>query len=123
MIFYIGFGQLIEKLKLDLNDPRSLRETTEAENLQSNISQASLFLVGPELINPVRFVQRIFAIDSHISIIILTAPVQLTKVKQTLNFSPFVGKNTLCIAYRENINFNEIFNDAILRNAAKTKLL
>ncbi|WP_276374629.1 PAS domain-containing sensor histidine kinase [Chryseolinea sp. H1M3-3] len=119
MICYTGFGRLIEKLKSNLNDRWSWVEITEPENMLSSVSQAFLFLIGPEHINPIRLVQRIVAIDSHISIVILTLPAQLSKIKQMLLFSPFVGKNVLCIAYRENINFDDVFNDAILRTQQK----
>lgn len=79
------------------------------------ISQADLFIIGPAAHEPIKLVQHIYAADKHISVLLLVLPAQFAAVKQSLQFTPFVGRNTLCILYRADMPLADMVQQAMLR--------
>lgn len=79
------------------------------------LEEAGLFIVGPQVTDPVRLVQVITAEDKYLSIIVMATPAQINKVKQSIQFAPFVGKNTNCIALSEGLDLVSTFRNACMR--------
>lgn len=83
------------------------------------LTSAEVFLLGSANNSPVKEVQRIYAADKHISIIIFSTPAKLQQVKQSLQFAPFIGKNAIVVAVNAAINIIEICDAAINRTRQK----
>jgi len=97
---------------------QKLNGTADVQELlleNDHLSQADVVLIGPEENNPVKLVQQITALDKYISVIILAWPQHFNRIKQSVLFAPFIGKNTLCIAYTESLDIQLAVNNAGLR--------
>ncbi|MGZ5248128.1 MAG: hypothetical protein ACXWCR_13550, partial [Flavitalea sp.] len=68
----------------------TLKEVTSATSVIHLIKDADVFVLGSDIINPVKEVQKIYAVDKHITVIVLALPSQTKQIKQTIQFSPFV---------------------------------
>lgn len=79
------------------------------------LASGDLLVIGPEEPNPVRMVQQVAAQDKHISTVLLVLPPQFSRVKQSLQFAPFVGKNTQCVAYTGALDLAFTFGNAAQR--------
>jgi len=53
-----------------------LKEVDSATAAAHLLKDADVFLLGPSIINPVKEIQKIYADDKHISIIVLVLPTQ-----------------------------------------------
>gem|GEM_PF-1612329 len=71
-----------------------------------------LGLTGEEL---VRRIQEITARDSWLSIVVLTEPAHLARVRQALLFAPFIGKNHQVIAWNPQFDLATALRQAALR--------
>jgi PAS domain S-box-containing protein len=120
MIFYIGLDSAINKIRehLDTTAAFSFKRIENIDSMEDG-SQSDVFIVGPEVINPVKNVQKIAEKDKHLSILIFCNADQINRVKRSLQFSPFVGKNTTCVTFNPNSDFTSVFNMAALRTRQK----
>ncbi|WP_207496066.1 sensor histidine kinase [Aridibaculum aurantiacum] len=117
---------MFQALHIDLNeillpvqqkleaDSFSLVQVNE-QDLVAHLSSAELVIIGPAHNQPIKLVQAINGADKHISVIVLAMPAQFARVKQALQFAPFVGKNSLCIAYTPNLDIASACKQAALR--------
>ncbi len=105
----ISAGELEKKLTGNIFH---LKEITPDEVPE----EADVFLVGPEDEHPVKTVQKINAADKYISILILSHPHNFHKVKQMLQFAPFVGKNTGVILYNTQYPLEQSIQNAAIRS-------
>ena len=114
-ILHTGLGELLSEVQQKLGASGfRLKEAPDSET-DDSLSTAELFFIGPYHANPIKKVQEIAAQDKHISILVVTLPAQFSKVKQSLQFAPFVGKNALCIAYTENLDLPATISNATSR--------
>jgi PAS domain S-box-containing protein len=112
---YTGVGDLLLTIQQKL-ETSNFHFNESAENeADDSLSVAELFLIGPYAANPIKIVQDVAAQDKHISILVVTHPAQFNKVKQSLQFAPFVGKNAVCIAYTANLDWPALLGNATSR--------
>lgn len=97
----------------------SLREVSSASEATSILKEADVFLIGPDILNPAKEVQKIFASDKHIAVILLTLPTLAKQVKQTIQYSPFVGKNTLVVVLNPELDLTAVCRNAATRTRQK----
>ncbi len=120
MILYLGLDSAISTIQNNLDKEASLKfRRAEGVPGPEDAAAADLMLIGWEVENPVSYVQKVAAIDKHISILVLAVPQQVKQVKQTLQFSPFVGKNTVCVPYAATTNYTQVFALAAGRTRQK----
>jgi PAS domain S-box-containing protein len=79
------------------------------------LEEADLFVIGPEEKEPVKKIQEVNAVDRFISIIVLTQAADFVKTKQSIQFAPFVGKNSVCIALGKLSDLELAFKNAAVR--------
>ncbi|MGZ5254910.1 MAG: sensor histidine kinase, partial [Flavitalea sp.] len=97
----------------------TLKEVTSATSVIHLIKDADVFVLGSDIINPVKEVQKIYAVDKHITVIVLALPSQTKQIKQTIQFSPFVGKNTLVVTMNPELNLEAVCENAVTRTRQK----
>lgn len=118
-IIYIGGEEGLENAAL--KNTFQIRNVSSAEEaIEKNLlSEAAVFLIGPDVTNPVREIQKINSIDIYLAIILLALPHQITRVKQAIQFAPFVGKNILIVALSAEVDIASICKGAALRTKQK----
>jgi len=90
---------------------------------ESDLQHAELLILGPESMDPVKITQEVHGKDKQITILILPDSRQFSAIKKTLQFTPFVGKNVQCIAYRDDLNFRELITHAAVRTRQRRSFL
>ena len=86
-----------------------------SEESDDGLDTGDLLVIGPAVPQPVKLVQQVYAQDRHISTLLLALPAQYAAVKQALQFAPFVGKNTQCVAYTGALDLAMTFGAAAQR--------
>ncbi len=118
-IIYIGQEVGVEnaalKKSFQIRQVSSVEEAIE-KNL---LSEAAVFLIGADVTHPVMEVQKINSIDIYLAIILLALPHQITRVKQAVQFAPFVGKNILVVSLSPEVDLATICKGAALRTRQK----
>src|SRR5688500_8639610 len=120
MIIYSGVDLSATELK-SLEECFILKQvSTPADAItQELLGKAGVILLGPNITNPVKEVQKIYAADKHLSVVLLSPPTTFKQVKQSVQFSPFVGKNTLIVAINPEIDLTTICQNAATRTKQK----
>lgn len=72
-------------------------------------------LIGEEVANPIRFAQDAYAHDKCISILLVNDSANNEKIKQALQFSPFVGPTVQCVSNAIGQRMSPILEDAMQR--------
>ncbi len=114
-LLYTGLGDLLPVLQTRLQNENYRFRELEQVDISPQLKDADMCLVGPADTNPIKTVQMIHGADKYISILVLVHPGQFAKVKQSLLFSPFVGKNSLCVAYTDTLDVRLAFHNAAQR--------
>jgi len=91
----------------------------DAGNDPALLSGAHTFIIGPATENPIKLVQRIYAADKYISILILSPVNKVHQVKQSLQLAPFVGKNALVVSLSPDLNIVEVCSSAVMKTRQK----
>ncbi len=86
---------------------------------QRLLYDANVYIIGIDVINPVKEVQKLTTADSHLAIILLVTPLKIKPVKQSIQFAPFVGKNTLVVPLSPELDLTTICKGAALRTRQK----
>lgn len=98
-----------------LKPAASVEEAIERQLLP----ETDVYVVGPEVPNPVKEVQKLATADAHLAIIVLALPAQIKAVKQSIQFAPFVGKNTLVVGWNPELDLISICKAAAQRTRQK----
>lgn len=119
MIQYLGFKEetldsITEKLDAGL---LSAFEPIDIESIQTE--ETDLVLIGPDISNPIKYVQQIVHKDKYVSIVVLAMKNEYQNLKQLLQFSPFVGKNTSVVLLNKEVNLTSTVENAISRARQK----
>jgi PAS domain S-box-containing protein len=121
MIIYLGADNEGEiktlKVHFKITTVSSAEEAIEKNLLQ----EADVFVIDPSTRLPVNEIQKIYAADKHLSVILLAQPAHVKQVKQTVQFSPFVGKNTLVVSLSPELDLKTVCNSAALRTIQKRR--
>lgn len=118
MILYEGIDLQTNEFS-GLGKKFALKEVPSATAAVHLLDDADLFIIGPAIINPVKEIQKIYAEDKHITVIVLTIPTQSKLIKQTIQFSPFIGKNTLIVVLNPELNLEWVCENAAIRTRQK----
>lgn len=70
----------------------------EVRKMDGNLKKYAALLVGEETNNPVRLAQEAYARDKNLSVLLINDERNYVRVKQSLQFSPFVGPTVVCVA-------------------------
>lgn len=119
MIFYSGLDSVIDHIRSKSSAGRSFEFVPVADPEAIPVSEADVFVIGPDEINPVALVQKIASQDRHLSILILAAQTRYNQISQSLQFSPFVGKNATCLAFSPDADYASVFELAKQRTNQK----
>lgn len=118
MIIYAGIDTEANGFK-SLAKQVSLQGVLSADEATPLLKDADVFLLGPGIVDPAKEVQKIYAADKHLAIVVLALPIQVKQVKQTIQFSPFVGKNTLVVTLNPELNLVAVCESAASRTRQK----
>lgn len=77
------------------------------------------FLIGEEVGNPIHLAQEAYALDKNISVLLLNDSSSYDRMKQALQFSPFIGPTVQCISNAAGLRMAPIVEDALQRTAQR----
>lgn len=119
MIIFTGFEE--DDLAL-----RSLKQSFTIQEIPINdaiendhLSHADVILLGPQTAGPVKVIQQVYATDKQLSVVLLALPVNIIQLKQSIQFAPFIGNNTLVTALHAELDLVSICKSAALRSRQK----
>ncbi|MER2996666.1 sensor histidine kinase [Pontibacter populi] len=84
-----------------------------------NLHASHALLIGEEVANPIRLAQDAFTHDKTISVLLVNDSNNYLKIKQALQFSPFIGPTVLCISNETGARMAPIVEDAMQRTAQR----
>lgn len=116
LILYSGFDN-IDSIKNRLTDNTFLN--VAEKDITTSLNDADLILVGPLVKDPIKVTQEISKKDRRVSIVLLPGADRLKETKQSLLFSPFLNKDTRCLAYDQQV-FKEL--ESVLIQSQQRKL-
>ena len=122
-IVYIGLHQTTLELlqKSDQFKAVQFHEcfTENFKEVCKNLQGFQAIVIGEEVANPIRFAQDIFACDRNISILLINDNSNHLKIKQALQFSPFIGPTVQCVSNEIAQRLAPIVEDAMQRTAQR----
>ncbi len=119
MIIYTGFTKEDSVLQ-SLKQSFAIKEISVDEVIANgHLSHADVILLGPQTPVPVKLIQKIYEKDKQLSVVLLALPANITLLKQTVHFAPFVGNNTLVIAMHAELDLASVCKSAALRTSQK----
>jgi PAS domain S-box-containing protein len=86
---------------------------------QNLLSKAGIFIVGTDIEKPVSEIQKVYAADKHLSVILLAHPAAVRQIKQAIQFAPFIGSNTLVVTLTPELDLETVCKNAITRTQQK----
>ncbi len=97
------------------------REYTAGDfkEILKNLDDYKALLIGEEIANPIRFAQDVFARDKNLSVLMIIDKDNYVKVKQALQFSPFIGPTIQCISNETGQRMAPILEDAMQRTTQR----
>lgn len=122
-IVYIGLHQTTLEL-LQKSDQFKAVQFDECftENFKEvckNLQGYQAILIGEEVANPIRYAQDIFSCDRNISILLINENSNHLKIKQALQFSPFIGPTVQCVSNEIAQRLTPVVEDAMQRTAQR----
>ncbi|WP_276496375.1 sensor histidine kinase [Pontibacter litorisediminis] len=87
----------------------------EVRRMDGNLKKYSVLLVGEETNNPVRVAQEAYARDKYLSVLLINDERNFVRVKQSLQFSPFVGPTVMCVSNQVQEGLAGMVQDAVQR--------
>jgi PAS domain S-box-containing protein len=114
-LLHTGLGELLPDLQQKLEEEGFRLQAYRGSDGDDGLATGDLLVIGPGEPQPVRVVQQVHAQDRYISTVLLTLPEQFSRVKQSLQFAPFVGKNTQCVAFTRTLDIATTFRQAAQR--------
>ncbi|GAB3818428.1 sensor histidine kinase [Pontibacter rugosus] len=95
----------------------TLAEITEQEikDATSKLQKSGTLLIGEEVGNPIRVAQEAYAADKQLSVLIINDEHNFLRVKQSLQFSPFIGHTVQCVSNQVKERLVDILQDALQR--------
>ncbi len=93
--------------------------TQDLKTLGNSLQQYEALLIGEEVENPIRFAQEAYSFDKNLSILLLNDSGSYDRVKQALQFSPFIGPTVHCVSNAIGPRMVPIVEDALQRTAQR----
>lgn len=120
MIIYSGLDISTNEFK-SLADHFVLKGVASAnEAIATNLLQeANVFLLGTGIVNPVNEIQKIYDADKQLAVILLALPIHFKQIKQSVQFAPFVGKNSLVVALSPELDLRYVCKSAASRTVQR----
>ncbi|WP_266206050.1 sensor histidine kinase [Pontibacter kalidii] len=91
----------------------------EVRRMDGNLKKYGVLLVGEEVNNPVRVAQEAYARDKTLSVLLINDERNFVRVKQSLQFSPFVGPTVMCVSSQVQERLVDMVQDAAQRTAQR----
>lgn len=104
------------KNELDAESDLSLAPYNESD---PDLALAEVLIIGPQETQPIRLVQKLYASDPLLAVLLLAEPTEYATVKQSIQFAAQIGINTICIAYTPTVKLASIILNAALRTRQK----
>ncbi|MCX2740314.1 sensor histidine kinase [Pontibacter anaerobius] len=118
-ILYTGLhASTLDLLKENLQGQEAAFEEvdeSEVRRMDGNLKKYGVLLVGEEVNNPVRVAQEAYARDKTLSVLLINDERNYTRVKQSLQFSPFVGPTVVCVSNQVQVRLADMVQDAMDR--------
>ena len=89
--------------------------------LESNIDSIDAVLLGTDIDDPVGAVQRIYAMDKRLPIVILSNAAQCAQLRRDLMFGPFLGYEVLVWPTTATDDLADVLADAALRRQRRQR--
>ena len=122
MIIYLGADNKTNEIQTLEKYFEVAALASAEEAISKNLLQAAdILIIDPSIHLPVNEIQKIYAADKHLSIIMLAEPRHVKQIKQTIQFSPFVGKNTLVVSLSPELDLKTVCDNAALRTIQKRR--
>lgn len=120
MIVYTGLEKFHNELK-PLVDGLSFQKINTADDINDPqiLSKAEVVLVEGTTNGFVKEIQKIYATDKYISIIVLAPPAHIKQVKQSIQFAPFIGNNVHVVTLTPELNLKQVLENAATRTKQK----
>lgn len=120
MIVYTGLEKFHNELK-PLVDGLSFQKINTADDINDPqiLSKAEVVLVEGTTNGFVKEIQKIYATDKYISIIVLAPPAHIKQVKQSIQFAPFIGNNVHVVTFTPELNLKQVLENAATRTKQK----
>lgn len=122
-ILYIGLNtETLELLQKNIQTKGTVFEEAAAESFKEvfkSLQQYQLLLIGEEVNNPIRFAQEAYANDRSISVLLINDSTNHEKIKQALQYSPFVGPTVQCVSNATGQHMAPILEDAMQRTSQR----
>lgn len=122
-IVYIGLHQTTLELLQNSEQFKAVQfHECFSENFKEvckNLQGYQAIVIGEEVANPIRYAQDIFSCDRNISILLINDSSNHLKIKQALQFSPFIGPTVQCVSNEIAQRLAPIVEDAMQRTAQR----
>jgi hypothetical protein len=88
---------------------------------------AGILIIGEKAQNPIRLAQQVYRVDATLSILLINEAHIHAKVKQALQFTPFIGPTIQCVSNAGKQGLAAVVADHLLRteqrrNQTKSRL-
>ncbi|SIR00559.1 sensor histidine kinase [Pontibacter lucknowensis] len=116
-VYYIGLHEDTLHLFQEELEDITLQAVREEDILgnKANLTACDTLLVGEQVLNPVRIAQESFSRDKAISILLINDKANHQKVKNSLQFAPFVGPTIQAVTNELGTGLVPIVEDAVQR--------
>ncbi|MGC1240723.1 MAG: ATP-binding protein [Chryseosolibacter sp.] len=118
MIYFFGLATDLEDIRQHLDQEFTFRQIDHVPP-EDDLEQASLFLIGRTVDDPVKYVQEIVLKNKFLTILVLCEKNRYNEIKQRIQFSLFTGKTTTCLVYTPDADLSEVLRSGILRTQQK----
>lgn len=118
MIYFLGLASDLQDIRQHLRQEFSF---THVDGIPSpdNLENASLFLIGRTVNDPLTCVQNITSKNKFLTILVLVEKARYNEVKRNIQFSLFTGKNTTCVVYTPSSDMSDVLRNGMLRTQQK----
>ena len=94
-------------------------ESVEQAIAEDLVQQATVLAIVPSSVSPVQQIQKAYAADRQLSVVVLAEPARVRQIKQGIMFAPNIGKNTLVVSLTPELNIENVCKTASVRTIQK----
>ncbi len=95
----------------------------QLEPSTEQLAQAGLVIVGENIPNPIKVAQEVFSQDRNVSILIINDDAAHQKIKQAMQFTPFLGNTIQCISNQGKQGLGPVVENQLLRTEQRRNYL
>ncbi|GIV95496.1 MAG: sensor histidine kinase [Herpetosiphonaceae bacterium] len=113
------------RMKTSILQDTVLEEVASPEQLlkrlQHDQPRPDALVLGSNLESPVQLVQRIYALDRDVAVLILSEPEQQKQLIRALQFAPFIGEDVSCRSVEEHNSLGQALQEAMIRTRLRRR--